>query len=124
MRRRMMMMKAKPSVFVPARLEVTPPTNYQVNRNFIIRAVTSIPVENNPSETIDRLVLLDSEGNEHGDFKWTNSKAVANGLADYCQYSITCKETVALESYTYQVIAINGDGVRSEPVIITIPLKT
>lgn len=122
--RRRMMFKTTPSVFVPERFDVTAPSYYQSNRNFVIKAYTSIPVEGDPSKTVDKVILLDSTGNEIGLFNWVNTNAVANGIDDYCYYTKTHKETIKLESYSYQIVAINGNGLQSKPIWIEIPIKS
>lgn len=108
------------AAFVPERFEVSYNDTVKSGRTTSISVKTSLPVENDPAQTVDSVELLDEDGNLVKEFKFSNKAAVNRGKASYCSYTVSVKVT---EDVTYQAVAYNENGEASAPLEITISVQ-
>lgn len=106
--------------FVPARFEVSYNDIVQSGRTTSISVKTSLPVDGEPENTVEKVKLLDENGELVKEFKLSNKAAVTRGKASYCSYSASVKVT---ENVTYQAVAYNENGEASAPLEITINVQ-
>ena len=107
--------------FVPATLNVTAPGTVKLNRNFSIR-IDASAYKSDGTKDVAKVTIVEPDSNIEKELTATNTKAVASGRSMNYRYSQLFKQTTAGE-YTYTIYAYNSNGVKSDPVTVTITVQ-